>query len=86
VLIGERQPDDFKLLLVDDALEATGRFALFVRPEGVALDESQRATPSKALSNAADGEPGLSSLQAEKRRANRHSVTGDAWIASLRSQ
>ena len=55
MLIGERQPYDFELLLFDDRLESQSGVFLLLGPETVALDKIQRATPSKARPNATDG-------------------------------
>src|SRR6185437_1185116 len=45
VLVGKRQPDDFELLLLDDAAKPARGFLLLVRPQAVTLDKTQRATP-----------------------------------------
>src|SRR3979411_2836842 len=45
VLIGERKPDDFELLLFDDTLEPPRRLLRLVRPEAVTTDETQRTAP-----------------------------------------
>src|SRR5215210_602666 len=65
VLIGERQPYDFKLVLFDDGLESPGGFFLLLGPETVALHKIQRATSGCAITPPPrDGEPGRRSLAA----------------------
>jgi hypothetical protein len=57
VLIGEREPDDFELLLLDDFAQARRRFFLRARPQTVTLDETQRVAPSRHRSGNAITRP-----------------------------
>ena len=46
MLVGERQPDDFELLLLRRCVEPRRRLLLLVGPETVTSDETQRVAPS----------------------------------------
>src|SRR4051794_33946745 len=46
VLVGKRQPQDFELLLFDEASQARRRLFLLGWPQAVTLDKTQRVTPA----------------------------------------
>ena len=80
VLVGERQPDNFELLLLDDALQPRRRFVLLIGPETVTPDKTQRASSGRDRLEISP------SLRGAKRRSNPFFLCAARWIASLRSQ